>query len=175
MYLRRTQRHNKNSVVRYVQLAHNRRVNGKTQAEVLANLGREDQLDLDGLARLVASINRYLGERGDLDPVGAAGEAVVTGETGQLEVESARSFGAVWLLDQLWQQLRIDSALASVVGGRRLRTDVERVLFALVANRAIAPSSKLAAGQWATHDAAVPGLAGLDGNNQALRAMDLLV
>src|SRR5690348_3625979 len=150
MYLRRTQRHNKNSVVRYVQLAHNRRVNGKTQAEVLANLGREDQLDLDGLARLVASINRYLGERGDLDPAGAAGEAagevVATGETGQLEVESARSFGAVWLLDQLWQRLRIDSALASVVGGRRLRTDVERVLFALVANRAIAPTSKLAAG-----------------------------
>jgi hypothetical protein len=137
MYLRRTQRHNKNSVVRYVQLAHNRRANGKTQAEVLANLGREDQLDLDGLARLVASINRYLGERGDLDPAGAAGEAAATGETGQLEVESARAFGAVWLLDQLWQQLRIDSALASVVGGRRLRTDVERVLFALVANRAI--------------------------------------
>jgi len=34
--------------VRYVQLAHNRR-DGVTQAKVLLNLGREDQLDRDGL------------------------------------------------------------------------------------------------------------------------------
>lgn len=46
MYLRSTQRKNRDgSVVRYVQLAHNRRVDGVTQAEVLLNLGREDQLD----------------------------------------------------------------------------------------------------------------------------------
>src|SRR3712207_6393282 len=64
---------------------------------------------------------------------------------------------------------------ASVLGERRFRTDVERVVFALVANRAVAPGSKLAAGEWVTHDAAVPGLDALDGNNQALRAMDLLV
>src|SRR5690348_16049999 len=109
MYLRKTQRNNKNSVVRYVQLAHNRRVGGKTQAEVLVNLGREDQLDLAGLGRLVTSINRYLGERGELDPVTAA---TPTGaEVGPLQVESARPFGAVWLLDQLWKQLRIDTAI----------------------------------------------------------------
>lgn len=63
MYLRTTQRRNKDgSVVRCVQLAHNRRVAGVTQAEVLLNLGPEDGLDRDGPARLVASINRYLGE-----------------------------------------------------------------------------------------------------------------
>ena len=51
MYLRTTQRKNRDgSVVRYVQLAHNRRVDGVTQAQVLLNLGREDQLDRDGLA-----------------------------------------------------------------------------------------------------------------------------
>jgi hypothetical protein len=48
--------------VRYVQLAHNHRKDGVTQAQVLLNLGREDKLDPDGLRRLVASINRYLGE-----------------------------------------------------------------------------------------------------------------
>ncbi|MCA1679054.1 MAG: hypothetical protein LC777_08990 [Actinobacteria bacterium] len=47
MYLRTTQRRRKDgSTVRYVQLAHNRRVNGITQAEVLVNLGREEDLDL---------------------------------------------------------------------------------------------------------------------------------
>ena len=63
MYLPTTQRRNaEGSVVRYVQLAHNHRRDGVTQAQVLLNLGREDKLDPDGLRRLVASINRYLGE-----------------------------------------------------------------------------------------------------------------
>ena len=55
MYLRTTQRKNTDgSIVRYVHLAHNRRVDGVTQAEVLVNLGREDRLDREGLRRLVA-------------------------------------------------------------------------------------------------------------------------
>ena len=50
MYLRTTQRKNSDgTVVRYVQLAHNRRMEGVTQAEVLVNLGREDGLDPEGL------------------------------------------------------------------------------------------------------------------------------
>ena len=43
-------------MVRYVQLAHNRRVGGVTRAEVLLNLGREDELDVEGLRRLARSI-----------------------------------------------------------------------------------------------------------------------
>ena len=61
-----------------------------------------------------------------------------------------------------------------MLGGRRLTTDVERVLFALVANRAVDPCSKLAAAEWATHGAAIPGLQVMD-EDQAYRAMDPLV
>jgi hypothetical protein len=46
--------------------------------------------------------------------------------------------------------------------------------FALVANRAIDPASKLAAAEWASYDVAIPGLDGMD-EDQAYRAMDLLV
>lgn len=74
MYLRTTGRYRKDgSQVRYVQLAHNRRVNGVTQAEVLLNLGREDQLDVDGLRRLAASITRFHRRRRRRDA--AAGRA----------------------------------------------------------------------------------------------------
>ena len=53
-------------MVRYVQLAHNRRVGGVTSAEVLLNLGCEDALDVDGLRRLARSITRYTdGESAD--------------------------------------------------------------------------------------------------------------
>ncbi|MBK9178719.1 MAG: IS1634 family transposase [Acidimicrobiales bacterium] len=166
MYLRTTQRRNTDgSVVRYVQLAHNRRVDGVTQAEVLVNLGREDRLDPDGLRRLVGSINRYLGEP---DPRGGGGPADA------LEVVSSRPMGTAWLLDGLWRQLGVDRALAAVLGGRRFTTDVERVLFALVANRAVDPTSKLAAAEWASCDVAIPGLDAMD-EDQAYRAMDLLV
>jgi transposase len=170
MYLRTTQRRNKDgSVIRYVQLAHNRRVDGVTQAEVLLNLGREDALDRDGLARLVASINRYLG--GPVSTV-AADAAELVGDG--LGVTGSRPMGAVHLLDGLWRALGVDAALRKVLGPRRFTTDVERVLFALVANRAIDPMSKLSAAEWVTWDVAIPGLEGMD-EDQAYRAMDLLV
>ena len=167
MYLRTTQRRRKDgSLARYVQLAHNRRVGGVTQAEVLLNLGREDQLDLDGLRRLAASITRFTdGDGGGLGLPGAPDEFDVTG---------SRPVGGVWLLDGLWRALGVDRALAGALGARRFTTDVERVLFALVANRALDPCSKLAAAEWASCDVHIPGLAGMD-EDQAYRAMDLLV
>jgi transposase len=166
MYLRTIQRHNKDgSTVRYVQLAHNHRKGTNTQAEVLLQLGREDRLDMEGLGRLVGSIGRYLDGAGALPPVGP--EAA-------LQVEASHTLGAVWLLDALWQRLGVAGALATLLGTRRFGTDVERVLFALVANRAVDPMSKLGAAEWASQDAAIPRLAGMD-DDQAYRAMDLLV
>jgi transposase len=167
MYLRTIQRRNKDgSVVRYVQLAHNHRKGASTQAEVLVQLGREDRLDMDGLRRLVGSISRYLDGTGALPPATDAGQA--------LAVESSRTLGAVWLLEGLWQRLGVAAALRGVLGARRFTTDVERVLFALVANRAVDPMSKLSAAEWASCDAAIPRLGGMD-DDQAYRAMDLLV
>ena len=171
MYLRTTQRRNKDgSVVRYVQVAHNRKVDGITHAEVLLNLGREDRLDRDGLTRLVASINRYLGE-----PAPAALPADAAHLVGDhLRVTESRPMGTVHLLDGLWRMLGVDDALRKALGPRKFTTDVERVLFALVANRCVDPMSKLSAAEWATCDAAIPGLAGMD-DDQAYRAMDVLI
>ncbi|WP_225858188.1 IS1634 family transposase [Rhodococcus wratislaviensis] len=170
MYLRTTQRRNRDgTVVRYVQLAHNRRVDGVTQAQVLLNLGREDQLDRDGLRRLVSSINRYLGEA----DAGLPADATPLVGDG-LRVTGSRPVGTVHLLDGLWRALDVDAALRKVLGSRRFTTNVERVLFALVANRAIDPMSKLSAAEWATCDVAIDGLEAMD-EDQAYRAMDLLV
>src|SRR3954447_7271827 len=166
MYLRRTQRRRTDgSAVGYLQLAHNRRVDGVTRAEVLVNLGREDELDVDGLRRLAASITRFIdGDAAALGPSAA----------GEFEVCGSRAVGGGWLLDALWKQLGVDRALRAVLGARRFSTDVERVLFALVANRALDPCSKLAAAEWVREDAHIRGL-GLMDEDQAYRAMDLLV
>ena len=75
-----------------------------------------------------------------------------------LEFVESRPLGGAWLLDGLWHRLGIDTLLRRLAAGTRRDPVVERVLFALVANRALAPSSKLAATSWVAHDVHVPGL-----------------
>jgi hypothetical protein len=55
-------------------------------------------------------------------------------------------------------------------GRPRKVEQAERVLFALVANRALAPSSTLAAADWITHDVHIEGLDEVD--DACYRAMD---
>jgi len=175
MYLRRTQRRRKDgSVVGYLGLAHNRRVDGVTRAEVLLNLGREDELDVDALRRLAASITRFADGDGAGQPLGAGtGEGEGEGD-GDLEVTGSQALGGVWLLDALWRRLGIGDALAGVLGSRRFSIDVERVLFAMVSNRALDPCSKRACSEWAREDVAIAGLDAID-EDHCYRAMDLLV
>jgi hypothetical protein len=126
-------------------------------------------LEPESLRRLVGSINRYLGED---DPAGGDDAGHATGDG--LSVVESRPAGVAWLLDGLWSQLGVDDALAKVLGGRRFTTAVERVIFAMVANRAIDPASKLATAEWASADVAIEGLESMT-DDQAYRAMDLLV
>jgi hypothetical protein len=172
MFLRFTSRTNADgSVVRYVALAHNRRVDGRIKPDVLMNLGRADQVDVAGLRRLAASIGKHFGDGGGLTD--AAETGAVAGAA-PLEVVDARTLGSIWLLDQRWQRLEVGAAVRTATDARRFTTNMERVLFALVANRAVAPMSKLSAAEWASQDAAIPGLSTMD-EDQAYRAMDLLV
>ncbi len=174
MYLRFSQRANADgTLVRYVALAHNRRVDGKVKPDVLMNLGRVDRLDVDGLLRLAASIRKHFGD-GDGGGLTDGAEAGLGAGAAPMEVADARPIGTAWLLDALWTRLEIGTSIKRITDGRRFTTAVERVLFALVCNRAIAPMSKLGAAEWASEDVAIPGLGGMD-DDQAYRAMDLLV
>ncbi|HTJ36763.1 MAG TPA: IS1634 family transposase [Dactylosporangium sp.] len=172
MFLRFTSRTNVDgTVVRYVALAHNRRVDGRIKPDVLMNLGRVDQVDVAGLRRLAASIDKHFG---DSDEPADAAEADAAARAAPLEVVDARTIGATWLLDGLWHRLDVGAAVRAATDARRFTTTMERVLFALVANQAVAPMSKLSAAEWVREDAAVPGLSTMD-EDHAYRAMDLLV
>jgi hypothetical protein len=166
MYLRSTPRRNKDgSEVRYLQLAHNvwdpqlRR----SKVQVVYNFGREDHANREALQRLVASVTRFL------DP-GAALAATAEG----LEFTESRPLGGTWALDALWAQLGIGPAIRKLLTGRRLDASAERVLFALVANRALAPSSKLAATRWISEDVLIAGLPPAS-DDACYRAMDWLL
>jgi hypothetical protein len=78
------------------------------------------------------------------------------------------------VLDALWHRLGIDATLDRLLKGRRLDPRAERVLFALVANRALAPSSKLAAARWVSDDVEIQGLPETT-DDACYRAMDFLL
>jgi hypothetical protein len=168
VYLRETKRRNRDgSTVSYLQLAHSERhpVTGVPSAKVIHNFGRADTVDRDALARLVASISRFL------DPE----QAIATAHTGEIDILDSRRFGGAWLLDQLWERLGVGAALRRAAAERRCDADTtERVLFALVAQRALEPGSKLAATRWAAERVAITGCAGFS-DDAAYRAMDFLL
>jgi hypothetical protein len=168
VYLRETRRRNKDgSTVSYLQLAHNERhpQTGSPVARIIHNFGRADQVDKEALRRLVASISRFL--EPDAEPAGVGGAGV--------EVIEARRYGGAYLLDALFARLGIGAALRSAAAGRRLDPEaVERILFALIAQRALEPASKLAATRWVAERVAIEGCPAFD-EDAAYRAMDFLL
>jgi hypothetical protein len=167
MYVRTTTRRNKDgSEVSYLQLAHNEwdAAAGHSVVRVIYNFGRADRVDRDGIARLVRSLSRLL------EP----GEALSATGTDELTFVDSRPMGGAWVLDQLWRRLRIDQTMTKLLAGRRLDPGAERVLFALVANRALEPLSKLAATTWVAERVAVAGLDTVD-VDACYRSMDWLL
>jgi hypothetical protein len=168
VYLRETRRSNRDgSVVRYLQLAHNERhpVSGSPVAKVIHNFGRAEKVDRAALARLVSSISRFLTP----DEAAAAAHGV------EVEVLDSRRLGGTWTLDRVWERLGIGSAIRKAAQGRRLDGEaVERVVFALVAQRALEPGSKLAGTKWVAERVAIEGCEGFT-DDAAYAAMDFLL
>jgi Transposase DDE domain len=165
MFVRTAVRRNKDgSAVRYLQLVHNEwdPASKSARMRVLHNFGREDQVDKAAIERLAGSLCRLL------DP----GRAAALREPG-LSYQGSVAFGGPWLLDQLWRRLGIAAILTARLGATRRGISAERVLFALVANRALDPSSKLAAAHWVGRKAWIDGLSETS-DDACYRAMDWL-
>jgi hypothetical protein len=131
--------------------------------QVVYNFGREDNANRQALERLVASVTRFL------DP-----DAALAASAGGLEFTESRPLGGTWALDALWSRLGIGTEMRRLLKGRKRDGKAERMLFALVANRALAPSSKLAAARWISEDVLVTGLDEAS-DDACYRAMDWLL
>lgn len=175
MFVRTSSRRNKDgTVVRYLQLAHNEwdPAAKTSRMKVLYNFGRAEDLDRAAVGRLIASLSRLVGDApavGLLDD-GADGRGGLPG----LEFVESRPLGGAHALDALWTRLGIARTMRTLLGTTRRDAATERVLFALVANRALAPSSKLAAAGWVGHDVHIPDLPETT-DDACYRAMDWLV
>jgi transposase len=145
MYIRTIARTNKDgSKVEYIQLAHNVRhpEKGYSKAEVIYSFGRKDQLDTEAIKRLVNSLCRFLSPE---DALKVQQEA--QGSKPFTFVES-RPAGGAHLLRGLWKRLKIGACLRRALKGRNFSAPVEEGIFAMVANKALAPCSKLGVEEW---------------------------
>jgi hypothetical protein len=165
MYLRTTTRRNADgSVVRYYQLAENvwdpaRRC---AVAKVIYHFGRGNEVDRAKMERLARSILRVFG--GDERPAEADGATVL----------DARPYGAIYALDALWRELGIDALVNAELRAAKVKQPFERALFAMVANRALRPYSKLYTWeQWLRDEVFLAGSEAL-ALQHFYRAMDFL-
>lgn len=147
----------------YLQLVHNYRVKetGKTKTHVLMKLSREDQIQPSYIQSIITALTSAFGE---------SLSETVTG----FEFHASRELGGPWLLEGLWNRLGIGKAIKELVKERQFDIPVERLLFAMVAGRILAPGSKLSLEQWVSRKAYINDLAEVDVHN-LYRAMDLLV
>ena len=135
MYLRQSkQKRADGREITYPQLAENvwDATKGRSQAQIVFNCGRADDPEvIERLRRLAKSILRR-----------CSPEAIVADDPGWRLV-CAWPYGDVHALQAVWQRLGIDVIVRAQAHGRRFGFEMERALFALVANRACAPASKL--------------------------------
>jgi hypothetical protein len=155
---------------KYVQLCHNYHdpQKGGSRTRVLYNFGRADELDMDALRRLVGSICRYM------EPEEAERIRKEAGIDEAFSFLGSRKLGGTFLLDGLWKKLKLDHVLEKILRSRGYNTPIERLLFSMVANRALEPSSKLAMEDWVAGEVMIDGLPEVE-VHQLYRAMDFLL
>ena len=168
MYVRTISRKNKDgSTTTYVQLAHNVRdpESGFARAQVLYSFGRADSLDLGAIRRLVRSLCRFISPEEALE---------AQASTPALRFIKSAPLGGAYLLRHLWERLGLQTVLGKALQKRDFAFAVEWAIFAMVANRALAPDSKRGVEEWLNEDVSL-------GNPEPIslqhlyRAMDFLL
>jgi transposase len=137
--------------------------NKRSRVRIVYNFGRaEDPQVIERLRRLANSIlKRYAPEE-------------IVAQDPRWQLVNAWPYGDLYVLEALWRQVGIAEVIAEVVGRRKLDFPVERALFAMVANRACAGSSKLYCyEQWLREDVQIAGTGQLQ-LHHLYRAMDFL-
>jgi transposase len=166
MYLRESkQKRSDGTEIAHLQFAESTwdPVKRRSQVHIIHNFGRaEDPEVVERLRRLARSILKR-----------CAPEEIVADQP-DWQLIDAWPYGDLYVLDALWRELGISEVITNAVGRRKFDFPVERALFAMVANRACAGSSKLYCyEQWLGEDVWIDGARELQ-LHHLYRAMDFL-
>ena len=145
----------------YLQLVDSfRNDSGKVRMRVVANLGRLDQIAPKQLDPLINGLNRAMGRAHNT--------------SSEVIQEFGLSFGDIFMLHELWQDLGIDNVLKRTLRSTRREFDVEALIRVMVFNRLCDPASKLGCLRW-LETVAMPSMPDTVTHQHLLRAMDALV
>jgi hypothetical protein len=166
MYLRESrQKRADGSVLVHLQLVESvwNAEKGRADTRIVHNCGRAtDPEVVERLRKLAKSILRR-----------CSPEEIVADEPGWRVVD-AWPYGDTYVLEALWRELGIGEVISEQARSRKFEFAIERAIFAMVANRACAPASKLYCfEQWLREDVRIEGTQKLE-LHHLYRAMDFL-
>lgn len=145
----------------YLQLVESYRIEGGgVRQRVIANFGRLDQLEPKHLEPLINGLNRAIGR--------------TTSEAFAPEYESAKSYGEVFMLHQLWNQLGFSKVIRKALHSAKRSFDAEAMVRLMVFNRLCAPASKLGCLDW-LETVSIPNMPDTITHQHLLRTMDALM
>lgn len=136
----------------YLQIAESRREGGRVRQQVIATLGRLDELAASGqLERLLRSGARFAAQATVLAAARADAATAV----------AVRRLGPGLVFERLWAETGCRGVIEALAGGRKHGFSLERAVFLSVLHRLMGGGSDLAAERW-REDYAVAGAAALE-------------
>ena len=158
VFVKTTRRRRGDKVYEYLSLVESVRDGSKVGHRTLLRLGEVTALRESGqLERIVAALESHLHkERVDV---------------GALCAEGAPAVGAVAAVEAVWRRLGLGGFFAAV-GAARGSAALEHAVFAMAANRLLAPCSKRRLTEWARDDVVMPEWWSAPSLHQHYRALD---
>ena len=144
----------------YLQIVESRRDGAQVRQQVIATLGRiEDLRDSGQLERLLRSGARFAAKA---IVVNAVAEGAVT-------ASAARRIGPALVFERLWEETGCRQVIEDLAGSRKHGFPLERAVFLTVLHRLFAGGSDRAADRW-REDYAIDGAADIDLHHLLYRA-----
>jgi len=127
----------KSGKYQYLQIVENRKEAGKVRQQVIATIGRLDELqEKNRVETLIRSLSRF-------------SENVLLILSGKSDISAdARSIGPALIFERLWQESGICTAIRRLLGERKFEFDVERAIFLTVLHRLVVSGSDRFCDKW---------------------------
>jgi len=127
----------KSGKYQYLQIVENRKEAGKVRQQVIATIGRLDELqEKNRVETLIRSLSRF-------------SENALLILSGKSDISAeARSIGPALIFERLWKESGICTAIKRILGERKFEFDVERAIFLTVLHRLVVSGSDRFCDKW---------------------------
>jgi len=115
---------------KYLQIAESYRQDGVSKHKIIANLGRADVLINSGLENIVAALHKLV-KKGKSN----------LGDITTLKEKSRQNYGYI-VYKKLWNKYSLTELLTTIAGKKKTEYHFAQIVFWLVINRLLSPSSK---------------------------------